>query len=181
MDPSALAEDILSQADSFGTPAISDYAGRSVEYYASNESTSSINTIFTMGEDLETTYGGANMDETGLLKKVVAGSCASCGGSGISKSFYYLSFDQGATIDINETVKLIIEDIEDEDGNPVLRRVYGYNENGRLLRSVVIDSPSSSPAYWCRSSILSTSGLTQQVTESRMPSAHAVTSACRLT
>lgn len=177
-------EDIMSKADTYGTPDIKDFASRSFEFYASSTSTSNIATPFDgSGENLNTLYGGADTNETGYVKSETIGAgCSQCGGigGGVKKTYFYLDLAQGATIDQNEVVRIVIEDTEDADGVAQYRRVYGFNDTGRMLREVFIEDPTGTPSYWCKSSVMDSSGKEHRVSEDRMPSAHAVTTAANL-
>jgi RHS repeat-associated protein len=167
-------------------PDIADFASRWFTYYSSDATTSSISTVWTpMGsENLHSTYGGTNRNESGFVASERIGACAACGGSGAggTREYYYLEIDQGTTNDDNEVKYLVVEDTKDSDG-PQFRKIFGLDLKGRKLREVFIDNPTSSPQYWCHSwKLVSTGEYTSSpkkrhhIAEYRPPSAHNVTS-----
>ena len=173
--------DLLKKDDDFGTPDVQDFANRRFTYYTANTATSSIDTPFTMSENLNSTYGGAEVAESGYVKtETILTGCGSCGSAGgITKTYFYTSLSQG-TVDQNEVVRIVIEDTEDSNGSAHSRTVYGLNETGQQLRKAFIDDPTGTPTYWCESWKLATSGPALRVSELRMPSAHDVASASEL-
>ncbi|MEZ6032063.1 MAG: RHS repeat-associated core domain-containing protein [Planctomycetaceae bacterium] len=177
-------EDILTKADTYGTPDIVTFASRSFTYYSANTATSSVGTPFNgAGENLNTLYGGAETSESGFVKtEAIGAGCSSCGGStaGLTKTYFYLTIDQGATILSNEVTQLVIEDTQDSAGTAVYRTIWGLNKDGRQLRKVFIEAPTGTPRYWCESWTLATSGKEGRVAEYRVPSAHNVSSASAL-
>ncbi|MFV1965072.1 MAG: RHS repeat-associated core domain-containing protein [Pirellulaceae bacterium] len=185
--------DILTKADDYstgGSAQIKEFAHRAFAYHTSDEETSNVNTAWGTGEDLESKYGGINVDEStaSMIKSrsLGAGSGACCGGGasgGIVLEYHYMDVDQNGSTDINEVVRLVIEDGVDENGTAVYRKIYGLNDTGRKLREVFIDKPISNEKYWCKSwKFVETSELSTNphkrncVTEKRMPSAHDVVS-----
>jgi hypothetical protein len=177
-------EDILKKADTYGTPDIVTFASRSFTYYSANTATSNVGTPFNgAGENLNTLYGGAEVAELGFAKiEAIGAGCSSCSGStaGLTKTYFYLTIDQGATILSNEVTQLVIEDTQDSAGTAVYRTIWGLNKDGRQLRKVFIEAPTGTPRYWCESWTLTTSGKEGRVAEYRMPSAHNVTTASAL-
>ncbi|MEZ6032023.1 MAG: RHS repeat-associated core domain-containing protein [Planctomycetaceae bacterium] len=176
--------DVLTKSDTYGTPDIVTFASRSFTYYSANTATTSVATPFNgLGENLNTLYGGAEVAELGFAKtEAIGAGCSSCGGStaGLTKTYFYLTIDQGATILSNEVTQLVIEDTQDSAGTAVYRTIWGLNKDGRQLRKVFIDDPTGTPRYWCESWTLATSGKEGRVAEYRMPSAHNVTTASAL-
>ena len=77
---------------------------------------------------------------------------------------------------------MVIEDTEDLDTNAYSRRIYGLNQNGRVLREVFIDDPrvGQPSKYWCRSwtlDVVDDENIEAQlVAEERTPAAHNVSS-----
>ncbi len=174
--------DILTKADTYGTVDIQEYANRRFTYYTANTATNSIDTPFGLLEDLNTTYGGSEAAESGYVKsEIIRTGCGSCGStSGITKSYFYLDIAQGATLDQNEVTRLVVEDTEDSGSNAHSRTVFGLNDSGRQLRKVFIDDPTGTPAYWCESWKMATTGQAHRIAEYRMPSAHNVSTAAAL-
>ena len=171
---------VLSQADSYGTPAISTFASRSFTYYTSNANTSSINTPFSVGENLQSEYGGSNLNETGYVATETIGGCGGCGSNySVTKSCFYMFLSNSAT-DQNQAIRLVVEDAQDSAGNAVYRTVFAFEGNGRLLRRAFIQNPTTSPVYWCDSWVFATStgssALPYRLAERRHPSA---TQVCR--
>ncbi|MEZ6032037.1 MAG: RHS repeat-associated core domain-containing protein [Planctomycetaceae bacterium] len=177
-------EDILTKADTYGTPDIVTFASRSFTYYSANTATTSVATPFNgLGENLNTLYGGAEVAELGYVKtEAIGAGCSSCSGStgGLTKTYFYLTIDQGTTVLSNEVTQLVIEDTQDSAGTAVYRTIWGLNKDGRQLRKVFIEAPTGTPRYWCESWTLATSGKEGRVAEYRMPSAHDVTTATAL-
>ena len=174
------ADDILAKADSYstgGTEAIEDFATRAFEYHV-GILTTSVDTVWTNDENLDSKYGALGLDETDFvsietLRSVAAGSSSA---SQVEKRYYYLTnVAAGHTADnVNSVERIIVEDTVDGAGNGIFRKVTGVNESGRLLRRVLIDDPSaSSPQYWCQSWKLDDD---ENVIEYRQPSAHSVDS-----
>jgi hypothetical protein len=167
---------ILSQADTYGTPAISTFASRSFTYYTADAATSSINTPFAAGENLQSEYGGSNVNETGYVKTETIGSCGGCGTAGsVTKNYFYMSLPNTAT-DQNQVVTLVVEDTQDSAGSAISRTVIGTDGGGRILRQAFIQNPTASPIFWCDSWTFATStgstALPYRVAEHRHPSAH---------
>jgi RHS repeat-associated protein len=164
---------ILSQADTYGTPSINTFASRSYTYYTSNASTSSINTPFAAGENLESEYAGWNTNETGYVKTETIGGCGGCGtANSITKNYFYMNLlNSGGQ---NEVIRLVVEDTQDSAGNAIYRTVFGFEQNGRMLRRAFIVNPTTSPTYWCDSWVFSTASpyVPYRVSERRHPSAH---------
>ncbi len=110
-----------------------------------------------------------------MKSETIRSGCGSCGSSGgVTKTYFYLDIDQGATLDQNEVTRLVIEDTEDSDGNAHHRRILGLNDQGRRLREVFIDDPTGTPVYWCESWSMATTGMANRIAEYRKPSAHTV-------
>jgi RHS repeat-associated protein len=174
---------ILSKADTYGTPTIANFATKSMTYYGSSPpSTNSVNTTFAAGENLSTRYGGTNAIKSGSLATQTIAGCSSCGTSGsITKNYYYMTLPNSAT-DQNQVVSLVVEDTQDSGGNPLRRKVMGFENSGRLLRKAVIQNPTgATPTYWCTSRTFATAtgstSLPYRMSQKRRPSAHtAVTS-----
>jgi RHS repeat-associated protein len=167
---------ILSQADSYGTPSISSFASRSLTYYASDANTSSINTPFAANENLQSEYGGSNLNETGYVATDTINGCGTCGVTGsITKSYFYTSLPNSTT-DQNQVVLLVVEDTQDSASNAISRSIFGFENRGRMLRRAFIQNPLTTPAYWCDSWTIATSTgsttMPYRVAEHRHPSAH---------
>ena len=174
--------DVLAKADSYstgGSAPIEDFAAQTFAYHASNTSTSSVNTAWTTGENLQSKYGGSNLDETDFvsvetLRNGAGGGCCGGSGDGVEKRFYYMTNSGHTAGNTNSVERIIVEDTVDSAGSAAYRKVTGVNESGRLLRSVLIDDPTAgSPKYWCQSWKVDTDG---RVTEYRQVSAHSVDS-----
>ncbi len=152
---------IMSQADTYGTPAIQSFASKSFTYYGSSPpSAASVNTPFTANENLVSEYTnsvGASAIANGLVSTETVGGCGGCGTNySVTKSYFYLSLPNSTT-DQNQVVSLVVEDTQDSAGNPVYRHVLGFENSGRMLRKAFIQNPSSSPTYWCDSWTFATS------------------------
>ncbi len=166
---------ILSQADTYGTPAVQSFASRSYTYYTSDAATSSINTPFAAGENLQSEYGAFNFNETGYVKTETIGGCGGCGTAGsITKNYFYMILANLG--DQNEVSRLVVEDTQDSVGSAVYRTVFGFETNGRMLRRAFIQNPTTSPMFWCDSWTFATStgstALPYRLAEHRHPSAH---------
>jgi hypothetical protein len=181
-------EDILTKADTYGTPNIHNFASRSFTYYTSNAATSGITTPFQANENLESEYGGSDVNEhvyDGFLKTETIGGCGSCGtANSVTKNYFYMILANSAS-DQNQVVNLLVEDTQDSAGTAIYRTVYGFEGNGRLLRRAFIQNPTGSPTYWCESWKFATSTgsttLPYRLGEHRFPSAHTgVTTAANL-
>jgi RHS repeat-associated protein len=177
---------ILNQADSYGTPSIQSFASRSTTYYTSSASNSSINTPFATGENLNSKYGGSDFNQQSWVKTQTIGGCGGCGSAySVTKSYFYMTVSGNSNNDANEVSNLVVEDTQDSAGTAVYRTVYGLNGWGRVLRRAFIQSPESSPTYWCDSwkfTADTVTGANQfRLSEYRMPSAHTgVTTATQL-
>jgi hypothetical protein len=181
---------ILSQADSYGTPAIKTFATRSFTYYGQDgvPPVTSANTAFAVGENLASKYGGMTFDSSnpvtrwGLLQSETIGGCGSCGtANSVTKTYYYMDASIPAASDQNIVTRLVVEDTTDSAGTGVYRTVYGLDGNNdgagaRLLRRAVIQNPAGTPKYWCESWTFVTStgstALPYRIAEHRFPSAH---------
>src|ERR1700733_975154 len=140
---------ILSQADTYGTPAIQTFASRSFTYYTSDAATSSINTPFAAGENLQSEYGGSNINETGYVKTETIGGCGGCGTAGsVTKNYFYMATSNTGT-DQNQVYNLVVEDTQDSAGSAVYRTVFGFSTTCRMLRQAFIQNPVTTPMYWC--------------------------------
>jgi RHS repeat-associated protein len=163
--PSAM----LTEPNSYGTPAIQSFATKSFTYYGSGgqPSTSNVNTPFAANENLTTEYqGAADVTAVNYVASETIGGCGSCGtGGSVTKTYHYLL--GGATGEGT----LVVEDTQDSTGSGIYRIVYLFDTTGRVTRRAFIQNPTTSPIYWCESWILS-STYTGRVTEHRMPSAH---------
>jgi RHS repeat-associated protein len=167
---------ILSQADAYGTPAIKTFASRSFTYYTADANTSSINTPFSAGENLQSEYGGSNINETGYVATETIGGCGGCGSANsVTKNYYYMQLSNSLT-DQNQVIRLVVEDTQDSAGTAVYRAVFGLENNGRMLRRAFIQNPVTTPTYWCDSWVFATStgstALPYRLAERRYPSAH---------
>jgi RHS repeat-associated protein len=167
---------ILSQADTYGTPAIKSFASRSFTYNSSNPNTASVNTPFAAGENLQSEYGGSSLTATNYVATETIGGCGGCGGAySVTKSYFYMSLANTAS-DQNQVVTLVVEDTQDSAGNAISRTVRGLDGSGRLLRRAFIQNPTTSPTYWCDSWLYATAtgstALPFRVSEHRYPSAH---------
>jgi RHS repeat-associated protein len=166
----------LSQADTYGTPAIKSFASRSFTYYTSDANTASVNTPFSAGENLQSRYGGSNLNETGYVATETIGGCGGCGASqSVTKNYFYMTLPNTAT-DQNQVVNLCVEDTQDSAGSAIYRQVFGLDGSGRTLRRAFIQSPIVSPTYWCDSwtfaTATGTTALPFRLAEHRHPSAH---------
>ncbi|HEV8072384.1 MAG TPA: RHS repeat-associated core domain-containing protein [Planctomycetaceae bacterium] len=167
---------ILSQADTYGTPAIQTFASRSFTYYTSDANTSSINTPFAAGENLQSEYGGSNINETGYVATETIGGCGGCGSANsVTKNYFYMLLPNSIS-DQNQVIRLVVEDTQDSAGSAVYRAVFGFEQNGRMLRRAFIQNPVTTPTYWCDSWVFATStgstALPYRLAEHRHPSAH---------
>ncbi len=174
--------DLLTKTDA----QVEDYASRSWTYYTSNFDTGTAqDTGWATNENLQTQYGGTNIDETGMVKtETIFDKCGSCssgaGSGGIERRYYYMDINGGPDASGSpsaDTKRILIEDIKDGDGNLVRREVTGINYQGYRLRSLVIDDADpglSTVACWPESWTRSTSNdLTlNRILEHRYPSAH---------
>ncbi len=128
---------ILSQADTYGTPAIQTFASRAFTYYSSNANTASINTPFSASENLQSEYGGSNFNETGYVATETIGGCGGCSSAySVTKSYFYMSLANTGS-DQNQVIRLIVEDTQDSAGTSVYRKVYGFEGNGRQVAASV--------------------------------------------
>jgi YD repeat-containing protein len=175
---------IMSQSDTYGTPAIQTFASKSFTYYGSSPpSATNVSTPFKANENLvsEYTTSGSSAIAAGMVATETIGGCGGCGTSyQVTKNYFYMSLPNSTT-DQNQVVSLVVEDTEDSAGNAIYRTVYGFENSGRMLRKAFIQNPETSPTYWCESSTFLTTGLTYRTAESRKPSAHTgVTTATQL-
>jgi hypothetical protein len=132
---------ILSQADSYGTPAIKTFASRSFTYYTSDANTSSINTPFAAGENLQSEYGGSNVNETGYVATETIGGCGGCGSAySVTKNYFYMGLANTAS-DPNQVMWLCVEDTQDSAGNAIYRTVFGLEDLDRVLRRAFHPEP----------------------------------------
>ncbi|WP_157605111.1 HNH endonuclease [Schlesneria paludicola] len=168
-------ESVMTLSDLSGTPKVNTFANRSFTYYTANVSTSSINTPFATGEDLNATYGGGEYSEYNYVASETIRGCGSCNSTGsLKKQYFYTSrVSQGAANGVNH---IVIEDTQDSSGVAKYRTIYGLEFTGRLLRKVFIENPVSSPKYWCESWTMtdSTTRSTYLTGSHRYPSAHTV-------
>jgi RHS repeat-associated protein len=170
---------ILSQADTYGTPAIQTFASKSFTYYGSPPpSASSVNTPFAANENLQAEYmnnTGAGNIQTGMVATETIGGCGGCGSAGsVTKSYFYMTQHNSGSTGENAVGPLVVEDTQDSAGNAIYRTVFGFNSNGRMCRRAFIQNPLTSPTYWCDSWIFSTTTGAYQcrLAERRHPSAH---------
>ena len=148
-------ESVMSQTDTFGTPKVNTFPSRSFTYYSSAVSTSAVNTAFATAENLNTTYGGSEFDETGCVASETTNGCGSCNTAGsVTKNYYYtIQSTMGGS---NGVSYIIVEDTLDSGGTGTSRTVYGFEVSGRLLRRAIIQNPVTSPVFWCESWTFST-------------------------
>ena len=59
--------DMLKKNNDYGTPDLEVFANRRFTYYTANTATSSIATPFSVSENLNSTYGGGEASENGLV------------------------------------------------------------------------------------------------------------------
>jgi RHS repeat-associated protein len=175
---------ILSQGDTYGSPTIQTFASRSFTYYGSSPpSATNVNTPFATGENLVSKYttSGSSAIVSGMVATETIGGCGSCGTAySVTKNYFYMSLPNSTT-DQNQVVSLVVEDTQDSGGSAIYRTVYGFENMGRVLRKAFIQSPESSPTYWCESWKFATSGMPYRLQEHRYPSAHTgVTTATNL-
>lgn len=178
---------ILSQGDTYtgsGSTAIQSFASRSFTYYGSSPpSATHVNTPFLAGENLVSEYatGGSSAIASGMVATETIGGCGGCGTAySHTDNFFYMSLPNSAS-NQNEVVSVVVQDTQDSGGTPVYRTVYGFENMGRVLRKAFIQSPESSPTYWCESWKFQTSGAPYRLWEHRYPSAHTgVTTAANL-
>jgi len=183
-------EELLTKADSYtvtGSTALSAYASRTFTYYNSNLDTSAnVATPWVpAGENLQTKYGGNNINEVdsewpylmgGLVKtETVNAGCASCGGGGtgggITRTYFYLG--QEAGIEADKIFRIVVEDTEKSDGAEAHRQLYGLNYTGNALRQARIENPTAGTLVaWCRSKKIDATDL--YVSERRSPAAHSL-------
>ena len=170
--------EILNKADDYtvsGGNDIIEYATRAYTYYTSDLNTGSSVSTPWGSQNLQTKYGGVNLDESGSVKTMVTmGACATCGdsgqiGVGQKSTFFYIRLNATPSSN-NDVAMLVIEDLEDSSGNEVSRQISGVNEQQHRLRYIVIEDPTdTTPDVWCRSERIDSD---QRVTERRSPSAH---------
>ncbi|WP_010584091.1 RHS repeat domain-containing protein [Schlesneria paludicola] len=175
-------EGVMTLSDLSGTPKVNSFADRSFTYYSSSVSTSSINTPFAAGEDLNATYGGGESNEYNCVASETTRGCGSCNSTGsLTKKYFYTSrVSQGGANGVNH---IVIEDTQDSNGVAISRTVYGLEFTGRLLRKAFIQNPISSPKYWCESWTMTDSSTSSSYLTGahRYPSAHTgITTAANL-
>ncbi|MEM9109968.1 MAG: RHS repeat-associated core domain-containing protein [Planctomycetota bacterium] len=171
--------DLLNQSDA----AVNPYRSRSFTYYTGDTATTAIATPWDSGanENLNTTYGlderaetetaGSGVTEETLYR--VKTETVYTGLGGVTKTYFYLQHTANSSGDADEVRWVTIEDTEDASSSERYRMIYGMNDEGILLRQVFIDTPTSSPRYWCTSYLRGTSGFAMdRVLETRLPSAH---------
>lgn len=177
------SKDILYKDNDYGTGSsttseVEDFASRSFTYYTFDDGTTDAETLWELStENLESKYGGSSLDETGFVKsETINANCSSCGGagaSGMTYHYYYMNKTSGSN---NDPSMLVVEDKVGSGTNqsPVLRVVYGLNDDGRLVRKATINDPYlTTQKVWCTSIILD---VDDKISELRMPSAHDVDS-----
>jgi len=131
------------------------------------------------GEDLEGTYGAANVVEVdpprriNLVKSQLLRSPVSA-----VHDYFHLKIDQGPQPDNNDVTCLVIEDTMNREAKPLYRTIYGINESGRSLREVRITDPTGSPQFSCQSwTFINDAGIMRHhVAEYRTSAAHKVNS-----
>ncbi|MCA9264273.1 MAG: hypothetical protein KDA60_10515, partial [Planctomycetales bacterium] len=179
-DGIAGVDDILALDDDGDTGelngnALTDYASRQFIYYTSDLTTNG-NLVTEFGtEQLQTKYGGVETSEAtdNLVEKEIIGGAGCCGGSGtgVTKQYYYMDLNTSESYDPNVVTRIVVEDTIDANGDGAYRTIYGLNHHGRMLRKAMIEDPTGTPRFWCRSWIITAAG---KITEFRMPSAHNV-------
>ena len=179
---------------------ISEYASRRFTYYTvdvktdntgagTGEDPKCVTVWDANGENLQTKYGGTNLNETNdygdifpiyRVKTEEVGECSSCGGSGsgLKREYFYLKITTHSIRDDNEAAYLVVEDTIDADGNGLYRTVFALNDAGNKLREVRVTDPDGTPAFWCQSwKMVDDTGAKQhRLEEYRTPAAHNVTS-----
>ncbi len=182
---------LLDETTQQGGLTIEAFAEESYTYYTSNESTYSGTSTVWGSENLETKYGGAPFNETGMLKTFKQGSCSSCGGTDAGRAeyqYYYMSVTHNpppGQNDLNKATRLIVADTVDVTdplpANHVGKRRYikSLNKDDRFLREAFIKDPTVSPPnVWCYSIELGTGTSSNfsynRVVEERFASAHDV-------
>ena len=123
------------------TKNIVEFASRSFTYYTTPLNTGAAVTTAFGSMNLQTTYGGSNADEVGLVKtETIGGACTGCGSSGgqstITREYFYLDLapaDSNNPLS-NEVVRLVIEDTRDASGTGRYRTVHSLDDSGRMLR-----------------------------------------------
>jgi RHS repeat-associated protein len=177
---------IMQQSDTYtgsGSTSIKGFASRSFTYYGSSPpSATNVSTPFAANENLVSKYtaSGASTIASGMVATETINGCGGCGTSGsVTKNYFYMSLPNSAT-DQNQVVSLVVEDTQDSADTAVYRTVMGFENSGRMIRKAFIQSPESSPSYWCESWTFNT-GLAYRVAEHRYPNAHTgVTTASNL-
>ena len=191
------ADAILTKADNYDNSGASahkvkEYANRQFTYYSAdlltdNSGGTKCLTAWapTAGENLQSKYGGTNVNETAtsqyLVKSETVGGCSACGSGGIAVKFdyFYMDISHGTQTGQahNEVVRLVVEDTSDGSGNPVWRKVYGFNDPGTTLREAWITDVSGTPQLWCKSTTLvqDTGNKLHRIEQQRTPAAHNVT------
>jgi RHS repeat-associated protein len=176
------APEICDAADA----TVDDYASRSFTYYVADEYTNGTPTPFGT-DDLETDYGGTNLnehpasDKGRVLTETVNGACSGCGASGglVTYTYCYMTKNDGTT-NPNQVERIIVEDVDvdqtADNSNEVHRRIYGLNYQGVALRQVLIKDPDAGTLKpWCWSTTLFDVGNAKRdgrFAEMRLPSAH---------
>ena len=112
------AQDILGQADDYstgGNKQIQQFASRSFTYYTSPQPTNDVDTPWGgNGENLESKYGGAGLDESGYVEsETINGVCGSCGGAGnagVKYTYFYMQLT-GQQDNAAEVTRIVVEDV----------------------------------------------------------------------
>ena len=147
-------------------PHMKTYANVAYTYYTTDFAT----------DDLETKYGGSNLDEyddansIGFVKsQIIYKDYKGC--LGTHTYFYMANHEEGTNL--NAVTRIVVVDTA-ETGT---REIYGLSKDRQSLREVFVDDPDETPKYWCKSFVLgetkdeSTNNVNKPI-EIRMPSAH---------
>jgi RHS repeat-associated protein len=175
--------DLLALADTgivTGQTPLGDYANVKYAYYTSNFNTAQVNHasdgcdggVGGQDEDLQTKYGGTNVDETGFVRSQAIRK--DCKGNLGTRTFFYLG--HSTATNLNTVTRIVVEDRTTDAANHVgTRTIHGVNSDRQVLREVFVDNPKAgSPKYWCTSYVRGEDGTCakNQVTEKRLPSVH---------
>ena len=110
-----------------------------------------------------------------MVKSEKTGGCAACGSvGGVTKNYYYMDIDHGASPTTNDVVRLVVEDTLDASDAGVLRTIYGLSDGGQKLREAKIVDPCGTPQFWCESWTMDTT-YKNRLAQHRTPAAQDVT------
>ncbi|MDR3110372.1 MAG: hypothetical protein LBU65_11925, partial [Planctomycetaceae bacterium] len=175
------SENILTKSDADKLQSghtIKDYASRSFTYNKETIDTNKEIATVWGNENLVQKYGNSEVNRitpVGRVKtETVNSSCVSCGG--VTKTYYYINVSEIPQWRIrgfdNVVVHVIIEDLQDADGVPQKRTIYGLHNRGNELRKIEIENPTAEKLNVVATSIIENSA--SQPVEVRSPDVHAL-------